>query len=408
MKRRVAVTGMGVVSPIGDSVATSLGALREGRHGIVRMDEWAAIDHLATRLAAPVRSELSEEIPRRAARTMGRVSRLASEATGQALAQAGISKDEIASGEVGLAYGSTHGSSSANEEWARKLIENKGFLGLSSTAYLKFMSHTAATNLAVHFGFRGRILTTCAACVSASQAIGYAYENITSGLADVMVAGGAEELHFSHAGVFDIMYATSCGFNETPSLAPRPFDARHDGLVVGEGAGTFVLEEWERAKRGGKQILAEIVGFGTNCDGQHATSPSAEGMRTAMELALRDARLNASDIDYVNAHATATPVGDAAESKATFELFGAKVPVSSLKGHLGHTLGACGAIEAALAIGMMRGNWIAPTRNLEAVDPACAALDYVMASPRDAKLETVMSNKFAFGGINTSLVFRRV
>lgn len=408
MKRRVAVTGIGIVSPLGDSRQSSVAALREGRHGIVRMDEWDSVGHLGTRLGAPVRSELVDHIPRRAARTMGRVALLASAATQQAIDEAGITRDEIGTGSVGLAYGSTHGSSSANEDWARKLLENKGFLGLSSTAYLKFMSHTAATNLAVHFGFRGRILTTCAACVSASQAIGYAYENIANGLADVMVAGGAEELHFSHAGVFDIMYATSRAFNDTPSLSPRPFDERHDGLVVGEGAGTFVLEEWERAKRAGKHIHAELVGFGTNCDGQHATSPSSVGMRGAMELALKDAALSPADIHYVNAHATGTPVGDAAESLATFGLFGATVPVSSLKGHLGHTLGACGAIEAALAIGMMQGSWIAPTRNLEVVDPKCAALDYVKGYARDAKLTTVMSNKFAFGGLNTSLIFRRV
>jgi 3-oxoacyl-[acyl-carrier-protein] synthase II len=407
MKRRVAVTGIGVVSPVGDSHEASVAAVREGRHGIVRMNEWDAIAHLGTRLAAPVKTELVDKIPRRSARTMGRVALLASAATQQALDEAAISREEIATGSVGLAYGSTHGSSSANEDWVRKLLENKGFLGLSSTAYLKFMSHTAATNLAVHFGFRGRILTTCAACVSASQAIGYAYENIANGLADVMVAGGAEELHFSHAGVFDIMYATSRAYNDTPSLSPRPFDTQHDGLVVGEGAGTFVLEEWERARAAGKRIHAEIVGFGTNCDGQHATSPSSDGMRGAMGLALKDARLSPTDIDYVNAHATGTPVGDAAESAATFGLFGSTVPVSSLKGHLGHTLGACGAIEAALAIGMLQGNWIAPTRNLEVPDPKCAALDYVKGYARETKLTTVMSNKFAFGGLNTSLVFKK-
>ena len=408
MKRRVAVTGIGIVSPLGDGHEATVAAMREGRHGIRRMDEWNTISHLATRLGAPVRSELIDKIPRRSARTMGRVSLLASAATQQAIDEAGLSQDEIHSGDVGLAYGSTHGSSSANEEWARKLLENKGFLGLSSTAYLKFMSHTAATNLAVQFGFRGRILTTCAACVSASQAIGYAYENIANGIADAFVAGGAEELHFSHAGVFDIMYATSRAFNDTPDLSPRPFDDKHDGLVVGEGAGTFVLEEWDRAKRAGKKIHAEILGFGTNCDGQHATSPSAVGMRGAMDHALADAHLDASSIDYVNAHATGTPVGDAAESQAAFALFGSKTPISSLKGHLGHTLGACGAIEAALTIGMMQNGFIAPTRNLDNVDPSCAALDYVKGAPRDAKLATVMSNKFAFGGMNTSLVFRRV
>jgi 3-oxoacyl-[acyl-carrier-protein] synthase II len=406
MNRRVAVTGIGVVSPLGDSLEGTTRALREGRHGIVRMNDWDRIGHLATRLGAPLKSEVLATIPRKASRTMGRVSLLATAATEQAIADAAIARDEIASGAVGLAYGSTHGSSSANEDWARKLIANQGFLGLASTAYLKFMSHTAATNLAVHFGFRGRVLTTCAACVSASHAIGYAYEHIKHGVCDVMVAGGAEELHFSHAGVFDIMYATSRAFNDAPSASPRPFDRRRDGLVVGEGAGTFVLEEWQRAKRAGKPIYAELVGFGTNCDGRHATNPSSEGMRQAMELALADARLDPRDVDYVNAHATGTVVGDAAESHATAQLFGDRVPVSSLKGHLGHTLGACGAIEAALAIAMMRGGFIAPTKNLDEPDPECARLDYVQ-TPRDAELRVVMSNKFAFGGINTSLLFRR-
>ena len=407
MSRRVVVTGMGVVSPLGTSLATSLEGLREGRHGIVKMNEWDQISHLNTRLAAPS-NLLAHEIPRKASRTMGRVSLLATLATEQAIESAGLSKDELTSGAVGLAYGSTHGSSSANEAWVRKLITNNGFLGLASTTYLKFMSHTTAANLALHYGLRGRVLTTCAACVSASQAIGYAYENIKHGLADVMIAGGAEELHFSHAGVFDIMYATSCLFNDTPELSPRPFDAKRDGLVVGEGAGTFVLEEYERAKAAGKTIYAEVIGFGTNCDGTHATSPSSEGMRGAMELSLRDASLSADDIGYVNAHATGTPVGDIAESQATHAVFGDRVPVSSLKGHMGHTLGACGAIEAALTIQMMAGGWLAPTRNLVEADPKCAPLDYVMGEPRPAKIRTVMSNKFAFGGLNTSLIFRRV
>ena len=203
------------------------------------------------------------------------------------------------------------------------------------------------------------------------------------------------------------MYATSRGFNDTPGLSPRPFDARRDGLVVGEGAGTFVIEEWERAKAKGRRIHAEIIGYGTNCDGTHATNPSRDGMSQAMRIALDDAKLAPSDVHYVNAHATGTVIGDAAESHATASLFGERVPVSSLKGHIGHTLGACGAIEAALAIGMMREGFIAPTRNLDEVDPKCAPLDYVREL-RERSLAVVMSNKFAFGGLNTSLLFRRV
>jgi 3-oxoacyl-[acyl-carrier-protein] synthase II len=223
-----------------------------------------------------------------------------------------------------------------------------------------------------------------------------------------MVCGGAEELHFSHVAVFDMLHAASKAFNDAPDQAPRPFDARRDGLVIGEGAGTFVLEEYERARKQGKRIYGEIAGFGTNCDGTHVTNPSADGMRGAMQLALRSAGLGADQVDYVNAHATATVIGDVAESVATHALFGDRVPVSSLKGHLGHTLGACGAIEAALTLCMLRDGWIAPTRNLEVVDPRCAPLDYVMGSARRVSLRRVMCNKFAFGGINTSLVFAAV
>ncbi len=406
--RRVAVTGIGVVSPIGDTFAETLASLRAGKHGITFMPEWAKIPHLTARLAAPARAPQIAGLSKKLSRTMGRVSQLSTVATAEAIADAGLAAEEIRSGAVGLAYGSTHGSSSASEEWLRKLV-TQGFLGLASTTYLKFMSHTAAANLAVYFGVRGRVIPTCAACVSASQAIGAAYEAVKLGISDVMIAGGAEELHFSHAGVFEIMYATSRAFNDAPELSPRPFDARRDGLVVGEGAGTLVVEEWERAKAKGRRIYAEIIGYGTNCDGTHATNPSSEGMGQAMRLALEDAKLAPSDVHYVNAHATGTVIGDAAESQATALLFGDRVPVSSLKGHIGHTLGACGAIEAALSIGMMQERFLAPTRNLEAIDPKCAKLDYIreLRELGGHPIDVVMSNKFAFGGLNTSLLFRR-
>ena len=241
----------------------------------------------------------------------------------------------------------------------------------------------------------------------ASQGIGAGYEAIRSGTMDVMLAGGAEEMHFSHAGVFDVMYATSTHFNDSPEESPRPFDARRDGLVVGEGAGTLVLESYDGARARGAEIIAELVGYGTNCDGTHVTNPSATGMAGAMRLALRDARLDASQIDYVNAHATATEVGDIAESLATAEVLGTDVPISSTKSYTGHTLGACGAIEASFCISMLNGGWIAPNRNLHAVDERCAPLAYAREL-RETPLERVMTNNFAFGGINTSLIFGRV
>ncbi|HEY0252227.1 MAG TPA: beta-ketoacyl synthase N-terminal-like domain-containing protein [Kofleriaceae bacterium] len=367
MKRRVVVTGIGIASPLGCDYATASARLRNNEHGIRAMPEWDRISHFSPRVGGAVEIPAELAVPHKAARTMGRVAQLATIATEIAVEDAGLSTEHVKSGDVGLAYGSTHGSSQANEDWSKKLLATGGLLGLTATTYLKFMSHTTSANLAIHFGIRGRVISTSAACVSGSQAIGAGYENIAYGLCDTMICGGAEELHFSHAAVFDMLHAASRGFNATPELTPRQFDKRRDGLVVGEGAGTLVLEEYERAKAAGKQIYAEILGYGTNCDGTHVTNPSADGMRAAMELALRDANLRPDQIDYVNAHATATTVGDIAESRATFEVFGDRVPVSSLKGHLGHTLGACGGIETAFSIAMLREGWIAATRNLEVV-----------------------------------------
>jgi 3-oxoacyl-[acyl-carrier-protein] synthase II len=406
--RRVVVTGIGIVSPLGCELAEAAARLRAGDHGIAPMPQWDGIGHFAPRVAAPVVIPAALEVPHRAARSMGRVAQLATVATGIAIRDAALAPEEFADGTVGLAYGSTHGSSQANEDWVRKLVAQNGFLGLTSTTFLKFMSHTTAANLATHYAVRGRVICTSAACVSATQAIGQGFETIGSGFADVMVCGGAEELHFSHAAVFDMLHAASKAFNETPERTPRPFDRRRDGLVVGEGAGTLVLEEYERATRLGKKIYAEIIGFGTNCDGTHVTNPSKDGMRGAMELALRSARCGPDAIDYINAHATGTTVGDIAESQATYALFGDRVPVSSLKGNLGHTLGACGAIELAFSISMLREGWIAATRNLEDVGEQCAPLDYVMGESRSAKLKRVLCNKFAFGGINTSLVISTI
>jgi 3-oxoacyl-[acyl-carrier-protein] synthase II len=269
------------------------------------------------------------------------------------------------------------------------------------------MSHTCAANLAQYFGIQGRVVSTCAACVSASQAVGTGYELIKHGLQDMVLCGGADEMHYTHVVVFDLLYATSTN-NTRPDCSPRPFDAARDGLVVGEGAGTVVLESLEHALAREAQIYAEVIGYGTNCDGTHVTQPSARGMARAMRLALEDAALEPGAIDYINAHATATVMGDIAESDATAEIFGERTPISSTKGHTGHTLGACGAIEIAFGIAMMREGFVPPTRNLDEVDPRCRPLEYVRGEPRAMKLDTFMSNNFAFGGINTSLIVRRV
>ncbi|MHB8419149.1 MAG: beta-ketoacyl-ACP synthase [Myxococcales bacterium] len=407
-KRRVAITGVGLVTPIGHSLDAVSAALREGRHGIVSWPEWATEGKLTTLLAAPVRDIDVSTLPRKKTRTMGRVSILSALASDQAVKDAGLTPELLSSGEVGLAYGSTHGSSSELTDFCARFFKNgRSLIGTPPTSYLKFMSHTTAANLATYYGIRGRVISTCAACVSASLAVGAGYEAIQAGIHDVLICGGAEELHFSHAGVFDILFAASHKYNDRPDRSPRAFDAARDGLVVGEGAGTLVLEALDRAQARGAKIHGEVVGYGTNCDGGHLTDPSSDGMARVMKLALRDAGLDAAAIDYVNAHGTATAQGDIAESRASYEVFGDRVPLSSTKGFTGHTLGACGAIEVAFCLAMMRDRFLAPNRNLDEVDPQCAPLNYVRGEARRAEPATVMSNNFAFGGINTSLILRR-
>jgi 3-oxoacyl-[acyl-carrier-protein] synthase II len=407
-KKRVVITGLGLCSPIGNSLDEVATALAEERHGIAHMADWDRVGQLATRLAAPVHGVERSDFPRKKIRTMGRVALLAAYASDRALHDAGLADIDLSSGRVGLAYGSTHGSTSELETYARTVFTNNSLAGLESTGYLTFMSHTCAANLAMYYGIQGRIITTCSACVSASQAIGYGYEAVAEGKQDVMVCGGAEELHFTHAGIFDIMYATSTKYNDNPELSPRPFDAGRDGLVVGEGAATVILESYDRAVARGAKIYAEILGYGTNCDGQHITRPSWEGMAGAMKLALQDAEITADQVDYVNAHGTATELGDIAESQATFSVLGSNVPVSSTKSYTAHTLGACGGIETVICLAAMRDSLVPPTRNLVDVDSRCATLDYVMGPPRQKALTTVMNNNFAFGGINTSLILRKV
>jgi 3-oxoacyl-[acyl-carrier-protein] synthase II len=336
---------------------------------------------------------------------MGRVSLLATSATELAIQDAGLDAAQIQSDRTGIAYGSTSGSPPALEHFSGQLSVHHTLDGVTGAGYLQTMSHTCVINLAQFFEVQGRIIPACSACTSGSQGIGFAYEAIKYGRQDVMLAGGAEELHLSMAAVFDILFAAS-KWNDRPEQTPRPFDVRRDGLVVGEGAATLVLESLEHAKKRGATILAEVAGYATNCEGSHVVTPAREGMSAVMRQSLEDARLSPDQIDYVNAHATATEVGDIAESQATAERFNRRVPISSLKSYMGHTLGACGAIEAWICVHLLNEGWLPPTINLEEVDPRCAPLDY-LTDVRETPLELIMSNNFAFGGINTSLIFKK-
>ncbi|UTW03899.1 beta-ketoacyl-ACP synthase [Amphritea atlantica] len=405
--KRVVVTGMAGFSPVGNDWQTIGENLRLLKTGIVRMDEWDIYDGLNTRLAGPVADfSMPSHYKRKDLRSMGRVAQLAVYSTELALADAGLlGSEELGQGLAGIAFGSSAGDTEAFVDFGKMLI-NHSSDGLNANSYVKMMAHTAPVNIGVYFGIRGRVITTSSACTSGSQGIGYAYEAIKYGLQQVMVAGGSEGLCATEAAVFDTLFATSV-MNETPGKSPRPFDKDRDGLVIGEGSGTLILEELEHALNRGARIYAEVVGFGTNSDGQHVTQPNAATMETAIRLALNDADVSVSDIGYISAHGTATGRGDVAESHATASVFGNATPISSLKSYTGHTLGACGALEAWTAIEMMNHDWFCPTVNLENVDPECGELDYIMGEGRSIHTEYVMSNNFAFGGINTSLIFKR-
>ncbi|MCS0627843.1 beta-ketoacyl-ACP synthase [Telluria mixta] len=405
--KRVVVTGMAGISPLGNDWESIRARLVEGRNAIVRMAAWDDYEGLNTRLGAPAAPfELSERYHRKAIRSMGRVALMATRASELALANAGLLDHPLlTSGRMGISFGSSAGTPSAIGDFGR-MMEERTTKGINATTYIKMMAHTAPVNIGVFFGVTGRVFTTSSACTSGSQGIGYAYEAIKTGKQTAMIAGGAEELCATEAAVFDTLFATSVR-NDAAHTTPRPFDRARDGLVIGEGAGCLILEEREHALARGATVYAEIVGFGTNSDGCHVTQPNAATMRIAMELALEDADLAPAAIGYVNAHGTGTQHGDVAETAATNAVFGARMPISSLKSYMGHTLGACGALEALISIRMMREGWFAPTINLDEIDPECGELDYIRGDGRRLDCEYVMSNNFAFGGINTSLIFKR-
>lgn len=403
--RRVVITGIGAISALGNDWTSVSAALKAGQNRIKRIAEFDQIEGLNTRLGAPVEDfTVPAHYSRKALRSMGRGAVMAVRATEKALEQAGLADDlALRNGRAGVSYGSCIGAPGDVPALARVLTD-RTTVDINASTYVRTMTHTSAVNIGLFFNMTGRIIPTASACTSGSQGIGYAYEAIKYGLQDVMVAGGSEEFSVTQVAVFDTLFATSMR-NDEPQLTPRPFDRDRDGLVIGEGACSLILESREHAIARGATILGEIVGYGTNSDGTHITEPNAATMASAMQLALADAGLTPEQIVYVNAHGTATAKGDIAESQATASVLG-RVPISSLKSYIGHTLGACGALEAWMSLEMLREGWFAPTLNLDNIDRACGDLDYITGQGRQLQGDYVMSNNFAFGGINTSLIIK--
>jgi len=405
MKKRVVVTGGAVISALGSEWADILAKLKSGKNLVRYMTEWDRYEKMNTRLAVPVNFTMLD-YPRKKIRGLGRVAKLALVSADMAMADAGIDQNdpEIKNGRCGVAYGSSMGSIDSLMEFYSMLVLDD-VTKMNATTFIKAMPQTCAANIGVFFGLTGRIISTNTACTSGSQAIGLAYETIAQGYQDMMIAGGAEELTAADAAVFDTLFAASSK-NNTPEKTPAAYDKNRDGLVIGEGSGALILEEYGHAKNRGAKIIAEVAGFGTNTDGTHITQPNRPTMGIAMQLALEDSKLDSSAIGYVNTHGTATDNGDIAESWATADVFKRAVPVSTLKNYIGHTLGACGAIEAWISINMMKEKWFCPNLNLEEFDTRCGPLDYITGNGREIETEYIMSNNFAFGGVNTSLIFK--
>lgn len=404
--RRVAITGIGGITAFGRDWQSIQAAFKAEKNAVKYMDWRERFPELEAQLGAPIEDYAPpKHWTRKQLRSMGRVSYLCVDAAEQALTDAGLLGDEsITDGRMGVACGSSSGSTKDIGDVGELLLTGTS-RNFSANTYVRMMPHTTAANIGIFFGLKGRIIPTSSACSSGSQGIGYAYEAIKYGLTDMMLAGGGEEFCPSEVYVFDSLYAASRR-NGEPEKTPRPYDVNRDGLVIGEGAGIFVLEELEHAKRRGAKIYAELVGYGANSDGSHVTQPQKDTMQKCMELALQDAGITPDKIGYVNGHGTATEKGDIAETLATEAVFGF-VPISSQKSYLGHTLGACGALEAWFSIEMMNGGWFAPTLNLNDIDPRCGKVDYILSGGREIETDYVMSNNFAFGGVNTSLVFKR-
>ena len=404
--RRVVITGMGAVSPYGKGMDVFLESLIQGKSAITSISELADIKGLRSWVAGLIDDIDPKEIPRKYRRSMSKMSIFATLACQEALVQAGLTAEQCAGGQMGVAIGSTTGSTQANQEFFGSFLSTQALEHVKSMVFFKIMNHTCAANVSQILGITGRTLSPSAACSTSCQAVGYGYEMIAFGKQDFMLCGGADEYHPLATGAFDILNAASVKFNDQPSRTPRPFDRDRDGVVCSEGCGILLLESLDSAQKRGADILCEIIGFATVSDPSNIANPDRASIKRCMQMALNDASVKPEEIDYINAHATATKQGDIAESEAILKLFGGDTPVSSLKGHLGHTMAASGALESAALVEMINRDCLIPTLNLDNIDDACRNIRHI-CKLETSHIKTAIKNNFALGGINSSLVIRR-
>lgn len=407
---RVLITGYGAVSPYGIGAEKMFAGLYENRSAVVNIKDLlgARAPTFNCQVGAPLQETPDpQEVPRIYRRNMGPLAVMAHRVCADALAHAGVPKEKIGSPGLGIVFSSTSGSAASLEEaFAAYLGDSQRALPNSGT-FFKIMSHTCSANVAHALGLRGISYSVSSACASSTQAAGVAYDLLKNGRQEIMICGGAEELHPLAVLVFDLLQAASWNFNEKPTETPRPFDALRDGTVNAAGAGALILETEESARRRGARIYGEIAGYFSNTDPSSMAQSSKDSIVLCLEGALKDARVRAEQVDYVNAHATATLAGDAAEALAIADVFQHRnVPVSSLKGHMGHALAAAGVLEIIASLEMMRRGRLIPTRNLVNPAPEAAALFHVPPAGLETPVACFVKNSFAFGGINAIVIIK--
>lgn len=402
--RRVVVTGMGIVSSVGNNTQEVLASLREARSGVVRADKYAELGFRSQVHGAPT-LDPEEAVDRRALRFLGGGAAWNHVAMEQAIRDAGLEPHEVSNDRTGIIMGSGGPSCRAIIE-AADTARAKGPKRVGPFAVPKAMSSTASATLATWFKIKGVNYSISSACATSNHCIGNAMEMIQWGKQDIIFAGGCEELDWSLSVLFDAMGAMSSSFNQMPEKASRPYDRDRDGFVIAGGAGVLVLEELEHAKARGAKIYAEVAGYGATSDGHDMVQPSGEGAVRCMRMALADVKV---PVDYINPHATSTPIGDVKEIEAIREVFGNKCPpISATKSLTGHSLGAAGVHEAIYSLLMMNNGFICASANIENLDPAFADMDIVRQRRDNVKLGCVLSNSFGFGGTNASIVFKHL
>ncbi len=409
MDNRVVITGCSAITPIGCTRETIVDSLRSGRSGVRRIrDDDLLTRHIHSGVFGTVAEPPDFDFLRRDRKTMGPVAFYACHVAKETLMQSGVSEDFIRSGRLGVAFGSTHGSPTVQRDIYRTFFSDDGnkLSHIGAVDYLKSMVHTTAVNIAKMFGITGRVISSSTACTTSSQSIGFGYEAVKYGLQDAMLCGGADEYDTTTVAVFDNLLACSTDYNDTPEKTPRPFDRRRDGLVVGEGAGAVLLESHESAKSRGARILGEVVGFSCTNNGGDLILPNIDGIVRAIQTGLDSAGLDPGQVDFISAHATATKTGDVMEAQAIERIYGKSPAVSGLKSYMGHTMGACGVIESIMTLHMMAEGFIAPTLNLDEVDPRCSGIRHT-AGLESSPIGTAAVQNFAFGGVNTCLFLTR-